>query len=160
MALTAFLRKKVGQRLVEIYQAAGLTKSDFVELLGIELPTLTKIIKGEKEYSFDHLIKASEIFAMTLSELFQFDAAIPIDFREQLIEYHKNKPEFFPALARRPRLRYAIVWKVIPSGMLEKGASISEIRDFLKQYKISYKTNTITNQLTRKTGFHRKNLQK
>ncbi len=64
---------KLGKRIEELREKAGLTMSALCFRHGIELSTLSRIEKAQVEAKYRTLLRIAEALNMTLSELLDFE---------------------------------------------------------------------------------------
>lgn len=65
------IRNKIGMRIKELRQQAGITQEKFALMTGINRSYLADIEKGNRNFGFDTLDRIVNGFGISLSEFFE-----------------------------------------------------------------------------------------
>jgi transcriptional regulator with XRE-family HTH domain len=129
----------------------GLSQLNFALVTGISKASLINIESGKKGYNLDMLEGIIKFIGYSLSNLSSKSFSPEQDLREILIErYKKTESDYYNILSKTPEIVYAIRYKLLKSGSLDKPKEIFEIREELyRLYGWEYRSSSISNTLTR-----------
>lgn len=67
----SLIHKKLGERIKILRKERGLTQEDLADLLDVDRSYMGFVERGERNPTLDKIIKISEAFKISLSELFK-----------------------------------------------------------------------------------------
>ena len=73
---------RVGNRIKDLREQAGISQEKLAKLLGVARPTVTGIERGQRRLTVDELVKLSEIFGVTADAILDKDKAPEVTIRE------------------------------------------------------------------------------
>lgn len=73
---------KIGNKIKELRENAGMSQQKLAELLGVLRPTISQIENNERKISADELIKLSDIFGVSVENLLNLEKQPEVILRE------------------------------------------------------------------------------
>lgn len=144
-------KKKLGKRIKDLRDLLFLQQKDLAEAINISRGTLNAMEAG-KRFSGDNLLAVSHFFAMTLSELSQYDQPLPTEqeLRSRIEKYHKkHKSETYLILNNAPDLNKLIEFRLVKEGYLDIPRTVNDVVEHCKsEYDLSFESSVVSQALT------------
>ena len=139
----------LGRNVKALREAVGISQHDFSALIEISKRSLASIELGTTNISADLLSNISSFYNLSIDELTDKNVKIESNFRDKIIEFHKENYAYQIILNKRPNLTYAINYNLLNSGFLDRQREISEIKLFFEKTGWTYLGTSISNALKR-----------
>lgn len=144
-----FDREIIGRNIKALREAVALSQHDFSSLIEISKRSLASIEAGTANSNFELVQKVLEFFNYKIENIVKNKLKISENFREQLIDFHKNNRHFLNILSKKPNLTYAINYKLLKTNFLSKPREVNDIKLFFEELGWLYLGTSISNALKR-----------
>jgi transcriptional regulator with XRE-family HTH domain len=149
VSMAQFDRKIIGENIKALREASGLSQQDFSHLVEISRRSIANIEAGNGGNNLDLLDRISTFFNVKISDILNKGINVPLNFRENLLSYHKNSEPLLILLSKQPNITYAIKYKLLKSDFLDTPKEVNEIKWFFEQCGWKYLGTSISNGLKR-----------
>lgn len=147
--MNKFDRKIVGKNIRRLRDAIGISQHDFSSIIDISKRSMASIELGITNTSASLLSTISSFYSLKSDDLSNAELEIKDNFREEIIELHKNNPSYQTILKKRPNLTYAINYKLLKTTFLDNPKEVNDIKIFLKKLNWHYLGTSLSNALKR-----------
>ncbi|WP_175470574.1 helix-turn-helix domain-containing protein [Pedobacter hartonius] len=147
--MAQFDRKIIGENIKALREASGLSQQDFSHLVEISRRSIANIEAGNGGNNLDLLDRISTFFNVKIADILKKEINLTLNFRENLLSYHKNNEPLLILLNKQPNITYAIKYKLLKSDFLDTPKEVNEIKSFFAQYGWKYLGTSISNALKR-----------
>lgn len=147
--MNKFNRIIVGKNVKALREEIGISQHDFSSIIDISKRSLASIELGATNISADLLASISSFYNLSLDDLSNTELKVSENFRDEIINLHKNNPAYQIVLKKRPNLNYAINFKLLRTSFLNKSKEITDIKQFFEKHGWVYLGTSISNALKR-----------
>jgi len=146
-----FDKSKFAENIKKIREELGLSQKTFSELFLVSKRTIAYIEAGDGRPTKKTLSKFLDLlFMFNESKLTEQSINLPKNFKEKLISHHSYLNEhYINLLLRKPKIPYAIRYKLIPSTFFDQPQETNKIKLFFSQHGWEYDTDTLSKALNR-----------
>ncbi|SEO12230.1 Helix-turn-helix [bacterium A37T11] len=140
-------RNTVGKNVKKLREALDLSQLKFAELTGVSRTTIVNIEGGKSGFNLSLIEKILDFTVYNIEELSKENFKVRNDLREELASRYKENLSIYVILNKKPTIRYAIVYKLLNTNLLDKPKEINAITKFFKKLGWLYLGTSIQNEL-------------
>lgn len=140
-------RKTIGRNVKKLREALDLSQLKFAELTGISRATVINIEGGKAGFNLSLIEKILDFTSYSIEELSKENFKTRNDLREELAIKYKDNSAIYVILSKKPTIKFAIVYKLLNTNILDKPKEINAIAKFFKTLGWLYLGTSIQNQL-------------